>query len=552
MNAIIEVAGKAKCIWEDLGLHHKFVITRGSDIISFPNFDYYIILAENSYLDIPQLIYFLAQFDPAEPIVIHGICPNSRSLIMTKAARQAQITSTFNSLVIETDRIHGCNYLGVYRDKPCCTSKDGLVYERMSTDAMDTYHNYLNHKPISPKVPSSDNQWTLITSYFGMDNEVFDSRWSRMTLSLNQNLVIYCDEPQYSFFYEKRKQYGLLNKTKIHTIKLEDLPAASYQSTVDQLKFDPESNSRLYIYETSIFYLIEEVIKNDPFNSSHFAWINLNFAKAGLRNFELLNLALQEYRDKMSLMLMNVMTRLNSEEPNIFFGTSCKSMSIDFITGNKTHFFNFCQAIQHKFLQLLKERLGSNIRHLISLIYWDHVEWFHLYCGSPQQLVTNYARILEGVLEFIHQLIPRLIDLNYNGVGYEICRQILRSYQDGFINIDPLSLYKFLNDHFIMAWWTNHKDVCREIIRTIMSQCETNPGFLRIVQGNPRQLLKTTDYIDSLPNNLEKVELSESELDGVDLTKKQVFVYGNYPVTSKSFILSNPIYRPSDLKVWKF
>ncbi len=556
MNAIIGVPGNTKCIWEDLALHHRFIIKHEIDITAFPNFDYYIILPENSYLNIPKLIYFLAQYDPTEPIVIHGKCANSRSLIMTGAARQAQITSTFNSLIVETDQIHGCNYLGTYRDNPCCISKDGLVYERMSVDAMNTYHRYLNHNPIFPKVLSSDNQWTLIISYFGLngipDNEVFNSRWSRMTLSLNQNLVIYCQESQYSFFYEKRKQYGLLDKTEIHTVKYESLPAASYLSTVDQLKFDPESNSQLYIYEISIFSLIEEVIKNNPFNSSHFAWINLNFAKAGLRNFELLDLALQEHRDKMSLMHIDPMAKLDSGEPDKFFGTPCKSIDINFITGSKAYFSNFCQAIQQKFLIFLKKGLGSNIRHLISIIYWEHVEWFQLYFGDPQQLILNYTIILKGVHRLIHQVIPGLRSLSYNSLGYEICQQIFQSYQDGFINIDPLSLYKLFDDYFIMAWWTNHKDVCRHIIQTIMNQCETHPEFLRIVQGNPTQLLKTTDYIDSLPNNLEKVVLSESELNGVDLTKKQVFIYGDYPVTSKSFILSNPVFRPLNLKVWKF
>jgi hypothetical protein len=103
---------------------------------------------------------------------------------------------------------------------------------------------------------------------------------SRDTLKIPQLMIIYCSEELISNVQKIREEYGLLNKTRIIKITLED--NLYMIDKIDIIRENVKKNNPPYdiaeyiLAVNSRYSYIEDAIKNNYFNTDYFAWVDFS------------------------------------------------------------------------------------------------------------------------------------------------------------------------------------------------------------------------------------------------------------------------------------
>lgn len=528
------------------------------------DFDWIVEMSSDAFLNSPKLIDYLRTLDPGESLLIRG--PETKSRILSKGYRDDDYKEVICSQIVPYDYL---GYQGHTAMNKGVLSNELYICESMTEQAMETYETYLDYEPIRPRLPSADNKWTLVTGYFDLTvktdatNECRSLQHylenSRGTLALNYNLVIFCEPKTYDFFYNERKKYGLLEKTKFVTMEFEEFPLSKYQSVITENRkthpyhFDPRNTPNYYLFCMARYAMLKRVIEENPFESTHFAWVNICLMRMGLRNIEYLGEIMAQYRNKFSTLYIDfIPENLARNYPKYYEYGRC-GMCSGFFTGDKEHMYEFCNRIEAKFLDVLHCGYGHADEQLFSLVYFDKPDLFHFYYGEYLQMVTNYIHVYENPHTSLNFFIPKSIQENRCDLAYTACEEIMYCYEQGFFTLSASDLIKFMENYFRASWWTQHYDRCRNIVEKVREYCEKQPEIETVITQNP-SIINTTDYLYLRLTEEEKgrtrVVITEAEAETCPCDPKKAFyiLYKNdNRITKDSFVLSNPMKRPETL-----
>jgi len=290
-----------------------------------------------------------------------------------------------------------------------------------------------------------NSNWTLVTAYFNLtkcsdaspeicarDKNYYFSH-AISTLSLPYNLVIYCDQESMSEIQKIRpiwfarktvyvlREFDELQFTKNGT-KLSEC-FRDYRGQINENRkthpyhFDNRNTASYYLFCMARYAMLKETIQTNPFQSTHFAWINFCIERMGFQNLIRLDEGLAVNRDKFSTCYIDyVPETLVRNTPEYFQFGRC-SMCSGYFTGNAKYMYEACDLIEDKFLQYMKEGYGHADEQLFSAVYFDRPELFEHYYGDYLQMITNYTYIYEAPEPPIHNFIRN----SYNNGNYAKC-----------------------------------------------------------------------------------------------------------------------------------
>lgn len=151
-------------------------------------------------------------------------------------------------------------------------------------------NKFINFKNSESKIIKNiNNDLTIVTGFIKLNEkkiqkysfqkyEYLDS--CNDTLKLNINMVIYVTEDIYDFVYKKRKEFNLLNKTKIIKINIKDF--MYFYDKLNIIEENVKKNHRNYssakkiLSVVSRYNYLKDTIKHNYFNSKYFAWLDFS------------------------------------------------------------------------------------------------------------------------------------------------------------------------------------------------------------------------------------------------------------------------------------
>jgi hypothetical protein len=157
--------------------------------------------------------------------------------------------------------------------------EDITISENLNKEYIDSFNKevtiitgYLNIKINRPaKIPTKSNT----------ENQIYDYiEKSRGTLQIPQFMVIYCSEDIIEDVRKIRKEFGLINKTKIIKITLEN--DLYMRDNLDKIRKNVAKNYPPYdipeyiLAVNSRYNYIQNAIENNYFNSDYFAWVDFS------------------------------------------------------------------------------------------------------------------------------------------------------------------------------------------------------------------------------------------------------------------------------------
>jgi hypothetical protein len=261
------------------------------------------------------------------------------------------------------------------------------------------------------------------------------------TLSLPYNLVVYCDEASLPKIQQIRPEI-YAEKTKYVVVSFEEIRLltapnaktfAEYRAQIAENRrnypyhFDPRNTPSYYLFCLSRYWMLQQVILENPFESTHFAWINFCIERMGYKNMLHLEECLMEKRDKFSTCYIDYVPQGLVERTSEYFQAGRCSMCSGFFTGDRFYMFNVCRLIIDKFQKYVDEGYGHADEQLYSPVFFENPDYFDQYYGDYQEMITNYVYVYERATEPVHNFICNSFQHGNYELCLRACRVMLRS-----------------------------------------------------------------------------------------------------------------------------
>jgi len=323
-----------------------------------------------------------------------------------------------------------------------------------------------------------NSNWTLVTAYFNLtkcpdaSKEIIERdpnyyiSHSFSTLHLPYNLVIYCDLENYDRIKKIRPKY-LEDKTKYVICEFDDIRFKKngshlnenfghYRTKINENRtrvpyyFDNRNTASYYLFCMSRYMMLKETIESNPFNNTHFCWINFCIERMGYSNVMRLDEALSVKRNKFSTCYIDYIPHTLIQNTHEYYRWGRCGMCSGFFTGNAEYMYKVCDLIENKFLQYLEMGYGHADEQLYSPVYFENPDLFDHYYGDYQQMITNYTFIYENPNAPIHNFITNSYNNGDFKRCFEGCKFLWNSYSLNKFDTD-IEYIKRLTYYYMMC-----------------------------------------------------------------------------------------------------
>lgn len=309
--------------------------------------------------------------------------------------------------------------------------------------------------PTGMQPMSEINQdWTLVTAYFDLSgycdmnpsvrskNFYFDHIHS--VIMYPCPLVVYCDQGSLEEIKKVRPEH-LQSRTRYVVLDFDQLSFEGHDGYENKkfheyrqqiianrkakpYQFDARNTASYYLFCISRNLILKKTIKENPFNSTHFAWINICIERYGYSNVIHLGEALGFHRNRFSTCYIDYVAQETVDKPSEYFTYGRCSMCSGFYTGNSEYMYKACHEIESQFLEYLEQGYGHADEQLFSPVYFKHPDLFDHYYGDYTEMITNYAFIYEHPEKPLSNFIKKSFDCGFYRKCYEACQFIWNSY----------------------------------------------------------------------------------------------------------------------------
>jgi hypothetical protein len=294
------------------------------------------------------------------------------------------------------------------------------------------------------------NNWTLITAYFDLTKcpdasiEIkkrdmdYYLKHMKSTMVLPYNMIIYCDEASFPKLYDlrptgKKTKYVIRN---FDEFEISGMPFSKLREKIKEnriqhpYQFDNRNTPSYYLFCMSRYIMLKEIMDENPYSSTHFAWINICIERMGKSNIAKLPEALALNRDKFSTCYIDYIPEAFVRNTGQYFQRGLCSMCSGFFTGNKEYMGVFCDLIIAKFVYYLDQGYGHSDETLYSPVYFDNPEIFQHYYGDYTEMITNYSRVYENPASPLRNFIQNSFRFGDNRKCFEACSVVWESFKE--------------------------------------------------------------------------------------------------------------------------
>jgi len=280
--------------------------------------------------------------------------------------------------------------------------------------------------------------WTLVTGYFDLTTRpdatvelrsrspsYYLDENSAAVLSLEQNLVVFCEPKNEAKIWELRPRH-LHERTRVVVQQFDDFPLSRYSDRIianrggGPCPSDPRNTASYYLFCAARFAMLRRAIEENSFGSTHFAWINICIERMGYQNLAHLQEALTQQRSKFSTCYIDYVDEKTTRSLADNFGPRCRgrcTMCSGFFTGDAEHMRTVCDLVEKQFVKCLEAGYGHADEQLINLVYFEAPELFDWYLGDYQEMITNYAHVYQRPERPLHQVIKN----SYAAKDWVVC-----------------------------------------------------------------------------------------------------------------------------------
>jgi hypothetical protein len=266
---------------------------------------------------------------------------------------------------------------------------------------------------------------TFVTACFNCNkNKFFTNKYlkkSLRTLVIECPLIIYCEEEYAHIFRDIRKLFNLEHMTQIVTTKLEDLFFYKYKASLLRGEdVETNYNKNAHIVMMNKFKFLLDSIEENRFNTSHFAWIDVNLLEKTFNNsvnyldleiYDKISAICKNPKDKFTIELINQWTPAMYANLNEFYSKYQWIVAGCFFTMENNIGKIVLEKLINKAIDISLQGFGSGEESFFSFIIDENPNMFNLYIGDYQDTIHNYYKT-EKNHDYVRWIIQKWKDSN--------------------------------------------------------------------------------------------------------------------------------------------
>jgi len=317
---------------------------------------------------------------------------------------------------------------------------------------------------------------TFVTAYFDLGKiENNDERRQKddyfkhaeFILSQDINLIIFIEPENQYHILEQRKDF--MHKTHIITIEFNQLEYADQMDIIKRnlslnpvFNFNPIKDTPEYLVTIwNKFYFLKRSISIDPFNSSHFAWIDfgITYIPNITLNYIEEDRIFQELSEKIKLLILRDFNPNEFQNLKDYFSRIRGISAGGFITGSLDNMLWLSNTFIQELKYAIKYGFSITEQQLLPLIISEYPDYFNPYYGDYWNIFSNYRKQRENYSRFkklktnMDGLIQKCKEARIHSdhqKSYKLARQILESRKNSY---DPIN-----EDLSIVCYYLGKKD----------------------------------------------------------------------------------------------
>ena len=311
-------------------------------------------------------------------------------------------------------------------------------------------------------------------------------------LRLPYSLIIFMDEldkKTEEFVVHVRQSYGLMNKTHILKVAIQD---TYFYKDIERIQFlmesfvitnsNPDKDTPLYVVTTNNkMDFMERAIELNPFQSSHFMWMDFGINHVA-KDTELIDTWFPHIPDKIKQLCIN--PYLEDTPPKEYFQFIYHNCAAGLFSGSTENLLKYSSLFKQKTAEIYQQGWYQLDEAVMTMVQRENPDLFDLFYGDYEGIISNYMTpkhswwlISAGMRKC----------LSHNNTRFLF--QMLKYLESYFIFSLPLNrlkpeFYEYLNNSIICEYYQNNQQLCSSTIQFINEAIERKDPNIQLLLTN--------------------------------------------------------------------
>ena len=304
-------------------------------------------------------------------------------------------------------------------------------------------------------------------------------------LKLPYPIVVFIDNDEkeiYDALYKIRADNFLLHLTYIYKLDFKETYFYKDLSKIEELqqKFcirngDLNHETPLYvILNNNKFCFMERTIELNPFNSSHFIWMDFGINHVA-RDTDFIHEWINKVPDKIKQLCIN--PYIENIEPKTYFQNIYHNCAGGLFSGSKENMLTYIELFKQKTEQIYSEDWYQIDEAVMTMVQRENYELFDFFYGDYEGIISNYLKPLHSWW-LINSNIEKCLRMNSTKYLYNIL-----IYLDSYFlleeNQNSGGFYKYITNNIICNYYQNSHRLRNEVVYLINLKLEKDDQNVR-------------------------------------------------------------------------
>lgn len=296
-------------------------------------------------------------------------------------------------------------------------------------------------------------------------------------LKLPYNLIIFTDNEK-CINIIKKERINLKEKTYIYNRSFEETYFYKYIDKLNELQnkftiFNGEldhETPHYIILNNNKFDFIDKAIDLNPFNSSHFIWMDFGINHVA-RNTEIINEWIFNIPDKIKQLCINPYTE--NEEPKKYFEIIHHNTAGGLFSGSKENLLKYSELFKQKTEEIYNDNWYQIDEAIMIIVQRENPHLFDLFYGDYEGIISNYLSPIHNINLILYSS-QKYINCNNTKEAYKILCYSLIYFE---CNPNNELIFYYIEQHIIVDYYNNNRLLLPEIIKFINLKKKSNNDY---------------------------------------------------------------------------
>jgi hypothetical protein len=339
---------------------------------------------------------------------------------------------------------------------------------------------------------------TIVTSFYNIrriENNEENTRnilkylelASNFILKLPYPLVIFVDNNDVDiidFINQHRSNYKKI--TFLRKINIEDTEFYKYIDRLTDLQkeypihnLDRNKDTPLYITLTNNkFSFLKSVIKMNPFESSHFIWMDFGINHCAM-NCEKIHEWILQVPDKIKQLCINPF--IENCNYKHFFQNIYHHLASGVFSGSAENMLKYCNLFENKVPEIYGEGWYQLEEAIMTILHRDYPDMFDLYYGDYNSIISNYLEPVNNINLIIDNILHKVITNDKISYASHILNYMSNYFKN---NKNSPHIYRYIEQNIAVNYYVSNKLLLPEVIYLINDKILNGDEMIKLILKN--------------------------------------------------------------------